>query len=61
MSDDRKSSLPAEAPLPDWISSDLLQEMKSAWRAEYREDLTTAETVGLLQTLAGVFEILVGE
>ncbi len=61
MSDDRTSSLTAQNPLPDWISSDLLDETKSVWRSEYGEDLTTADAVGLLQTMGGVFEILYGE
>ena len=40
------------------MSSELLDETKSVWQAEYGENLTTAEAVGLLQTMTGVFEIL---
>ena len=61
MSDDQTSSLRLAALLPDWISSDLLQETKSVWRLEYGEDLTDADAIGLLQTMAGVFELLVGD
>ena len=60
MSDDFTSS-PTGQPsvlLPDWISSDLLEETISVWKSEYGEDLTTADAVGLLQTLVAVFENL---
>jgi hypothetical protein len=60
MSDDSTSSPMGQRldPLPDWISSDLLDETKSVWQLEYGEELTTAEAVNLLQVMAGLFEFL---
>lgn len=58
MIDDSSSSPSAHPPLPDWISSDLLEETKSVWRAEYGAELTAADAVDLLQTIGGVFEII---
>lgn len=46
--------------LPDWISAELVNDTQSVWKSEYREEMTTAEAVGLLQNLAGVFRFLKG-
>jgi hypothetical protein len=49
-----------EELLPEWITPALLDETKTVWQTEFGEDLTTADAVGLLQNVGGVFEILYG-
>jgi hypothetical protein len=53
------SSLPEQdAALPRWITPALINETKEVWQKEYEECLTTADAVGLLQNMGGVFEIM---